>query len=213
MKRSLVIVGCGGFAREVLDVARAMNQNGPAWDVTGFVADDAPNGERLRSLGLSWHGPIDGYLAQPSAEMFVVGIGDPKVRSQLASAFEHAGLEAATLIHPSATMGADVQIEAGSVISSHVSITTNVRIGRHVHVNLNSTVGHDTVIKDFVTINPLVSVSGGVTLGERTLLGTHSCILQGIVIGEGSTVGAGAVVIRNVEAQVTVIGVPAIPRA
>jgi len=111
----------------------------------------------------------------------------------------------------SATIGADVELGAGSVICSNVSLTTNIRLGRHVHVNLNSTIGHDSRIADFVTINPLVAVSGDVCLDEDVTMGTHSSILQGLHVGTRSFVGAGAVVTKDVAPGTTVVGVPAKP--
>jgi acetyltransferase-like isoleucine patch superfamily enzyme len=78
-----------------------------------------------------------------------------------------------------------------------------------VHLNLNVTVGHDAVVHDFVTVYPGVNVSGSTELGERVSMGTNSCILQGLEIGAGSFVGAGAVVNRDLPAGVTAMGVPA----
>ena len=88
-------------------------------------------------------------------------------------------------------------------------MTTNVTLGRHVHINLNSTVGHDCVLADYVTVNPLVAVSGSVTVGADSMLGTHSSVLQGLTIGAAAVVGAGACVVQDVAPSTTVKGVPA----
>ena len=209
----IIIVGAGGFGREVLDVIRTMNSNEPCWDFRGFVADDRPDLEVLARLGAEWLGPVDTYLARPNADGYVIGVGDPHARRALADQFDAQGLVAQTLVHPSATFGEDVEMDPGSVICSHVSITTNVRLGSHVHVNLNSTVGHDCRIGDFVTINPLVAVSGDVTIAPMATMGTHSSILQGLLVGTGAFVGAGAVVTKDVDPDMTVVGVPARPLA
>jgi sugar O-acyltransferase (sialic acid O-acetyltransferase NeuD family) len=181
--------------------------------VRGFVADDAPPADSLSRICGRWLGSIEDFLKEPSASHYVVGIGTPKTRRSVAERLDEAGLAAATLVHPAAAIGADVELGEGTVVCSHVSITTNIRLGRHVHVNLNSTVGHDSRISDFVTINPLVAVSGDVTLEEEVTMGTHSSILQGLRVGAGSFVGAGAVVVKHVPAGVTVVGVPAKPLA
>ena len=207
----IVIVGAGGFGREVLDVLRAADPGEGIWKFAGFVADDEPDPRILQRIGAVWLGMVEAYLADPMAIDFVVGVGDPQTRRMLTQRLVAAGLHPATLIHPSATIGADVEIGEGSVICSHVSITTNVRLGAHVHLNLNSTVGHDTRIGDYVTINPLTAVSGDVTIEDEVMLGTNSAVLQGLTVEAGAIVGAGAVVVKRVAANTTVVGVPAMP--
>jgi serine acetyltransferase len=48
-----------------------------------------------------------------------------------------------------------------------------------------------------------------VVIEDEVLIGTGAQVLQYLKIGSGATVGAGAVVIRNVAENTTVIGVPA----
>lgn len=209
--KPLVIVGAGGFGRETLDVVRASDPSGSRWNFIGFLSDTEPDSEVLDRIGASWVGTVDSFLGSGNDFFYTVAVGDPQTRRFLAGKFENLGFQAATLIHPSATFGADVHVGAGSVICSNVSITTNVRIGRHAHLNLNSTIGHDVYIADYVSINPLVAISGNVTIEQGCQLGTHCAILQGLKIGPGAIVGAGAVVTKDVNSEQTVVGIPARP--
>ncbi len=209
--KPLVIAGAGGFGRETLDVLRASDPNGSTWDFMGFVSDIPPDLTLFERIGASWLGTIDSFLDSPREIHFVIAVGDPVARRLIAKKFEQSGSRPATLIHPRATLGADVYIGEGSIICSNVSITTNVRIGNHVHINPNSTIGHDVRIADFVSINPLVAISGNVSIETGSQLGTHSAVLQGLRVGAGSFVGAGAVVIKDVETGKTVVGIPARP--
>jgi sugar O-acyltransferase (sialic acid O-acetyltransferase NeuD family) len=206
-----VIIGAGGFAREVLDVVEACQRAGADLEFLGFLADDRPEPQSLESRGVSWLGPPSG-AELPTGTQYVVGVGSPVVRRALTERADAMGLVATRLIHPSATIGHGVVFDEGSIVCSHVSITTNVRIGRHVHLNLNSTVGHDAVIDPFVTVYPGVNISGAVRVGEGASLGTNSCVLQNLQVGAGSFVGAGSVVTRDVPPEVTVVGSPARPR-
>lgn len=213
MTRPLVVVGAGGFGRETLDVIAALNAESdvPPFRVVG-VLDANPssaNLSRLRALDVEYLGTEVNWFAQGHAADFLVAIGSPSVRAAVTRSFLDAGFTAATVVHPSAGIGAATVIGSGSVICAGAQVSTNVRLGSHVHVNPNATVGHDTVVDDYVSINPAATVSGDVTVRSGVLIGAGSVVLQGLVIGAGSTVGAAACVVRDVPAARTVKGVPA----
>jgi sugar O-acyltransferase (sialic acid O-acetyltransferase NeuD family) len=207
----LVIVGCGGHGREAATVARAVNDatvGEPPWLLRGFV-DDAPselNLRRLQRLGLSYLGPVTWLDGAPPRTHVVVGIGAPTTRRSVA---ERISRPFASLVHPEATLGADLRAGPGLLVFPGARVTTNVVLGRHVHLNQNSTVGHDCTFGDYVSVNPLAAVSGECRLDDGVLVGTTAAILQGRHVGEDATVAAGACVVRDVAAKVVVKGVPA----
>lgn len=219
MSTQIVVVGAGGFGREVIDVIEAINAaNGgaePAWDLLGVVDDSITpeNLERLERRSVAHLGSTRDFLAATDTSvLYAVGIGSPAVRRRVAGAFDDAGHQGAVLVHPSVTMGALVDVGAGSVLCAGVRVTTNVTIGRHVHVNLNATIGHDTVIGDFVSLNPLASISGDCHIEDDVLVGVGGILLNGLRVGTGSIIGGAACAVRNVEPGTTVVGVPARPR-
>jgi sugar O-acyltransferase (sialic acid O-acetyltransferase NeuD family) len=208
-----VIIGAGGFGREAHDVFLAIQNSNDSCDLNfiGFIDDGNPNVELLETRSSKLLGGKEVLLQLKDAH-YVVAIADPKVRKKYVQFAEESKLIAQNLYHPSATFGFDVEVGKGSIICSHVSLTTNVRIGNHVHLNLNSTVGHDAELADFVTINPSVSLSGGVKISEGVEIGTQGVVLPNIAIGSYSIIGAGSVVTKNVPKNVTAYGVPAIIR-
>ncbi len=210
----LVVVGAGGFGRETLDVIEAANAvaTGPARQLVG-VLDDGPspaNLQRLADRSVRYLGPVADWLRAGHRAGYVVAIGEPAARAAVADRFARVGLQAATLVHPTATLGSRVGLGEGTVICAGVRVSTNVAIGRHVHLNPGATIGHDTVLADFVSVNPAATVSGECRVGVCALVGAGAVVLQGLAVGAGSTVGASACVTRPVEAGAVVMGVPAI---
>lgn len=212
MTHDLVIIGCGGFGRESVDVIDSINIAQPIWNLVGFL-DDSPSDANLDAvarLGLSVLGSADSdSIAASTATHYVIGIGDGEVRRSLAARANDSGLEAATLIDSRAHIGRDVQIGPGTIIAAQTHVTTNVILGEHVHVDRASQIGHDSVIGDFVTIHPGAVVSGNCTIRDGTQLGTHSTVLPGVTIGSEVTVGAAACVVSNTSSGRIVKGVPA----
>ncbi|MDN4163306.1 NeuD/PglB/VioB family sugar acetyltransferase [Nocardioides abyssi] len=213
MAEPIVVIGAGGFGREVLDVISAINEASPEaiWEVLGVV-DDSPtpaNLARLEKRGVTYLGGTEVPLGWQEPSSYVVGIGSPSVRRVLAERYDASSFQAAVLVHPTATHGYDVSIDHGTVVCAGVRLTTNIALGRHVHLNLNGTVGHDTTLGDFVSVNPLASVSGDCVLEDDVLIGVGGVVLNGVTVGKGATVGGSACVVRDVPPGVVVKGVPA----
>lgn len=207
----VVVVGAGGFARETLALLRDPLTAGTSWRFAGFVATEEPDAQTLARTGARWLGDDDAFLAAPSARYYIIAIADPVVRHTLALRYDAAGLEPATVIHPTASIGPNVTIGPGSIVCAMASISADVVIGTHVHIDRVVTIGHDSVIGDFVTLHPAGVISGAVQVGIRARIGTSAVVLQGLRIGAGAVIGASALVTRDVDGSSTVIGLPARP--
>jgi sugar O-acyltransferase (sialic acid O-acetyltransferase NeuD family) len=203
MTTRAVIIGAGGFGREVRDW---LLQSGG--DFLGFLDDGEPDAARLDRLGARHLGGTD-ELAHLDA-VYYIGVGDPGTGAKIDARARDLGATAGpAIVHPSAIVGSDVQFGDGTVVCPGVLITTNIRIGRHVHLNIGSTVGHDTVIEDYVTVNPGATISGDCHLDSMSTVGTNAAVRQGVKIGASSTLGAGAAAVKDVAAGEVWVGVPA----
>lgn len=218
MAERLVIIGAGGFGREVFDVVEAINfeyetKSAVRFEVLGFLDDGKPDEARLSAYGVRNLGPVSHLEELPPDVGYVIAIGSSSVRRKIDVYCQTLGRTSPVLVHPSATMGRKVELGPGTVVCSHVSMTNHIAVGRHVHLNLNSTVGHDVALGDYVTVFPGAAISGAVSLETEVMIGTGAAVIQGVTIGRGSVIGAAAGVIRDIPAGTTAVGVPAKPRA
>jgi sugar O-acyltransferase (sialic acid O-acetyltransferase NeuD family) len=141
----------------------------------------------------------------------IVAIGSPSQRAAWQEALEELGFQLAVLVHPSAQVGRDVELGAGSVVMAQVAVNSGTRVGRGAILNTGASIDHDCELGDFVHVAPGARLAGGVRVGARAHIGIGSCVIQNLVIGAHAVVGAGAAVVRSVDEGAVVGGVPARP--
>lgn len=207
--RSLLILGTGGSAYDVLDTVQAINAQSPTWRVAGFLDDARPAGSLHLEL------PVLGRLQDaPSFAdcWFINVIGSETSYRRRREIIEGTALPPerfATLVHPQAAVSSWARLGRGVSVAAGASIAGGVVVGDHVSVCPGCIVGHDSVLHDHALLAPGAIVSGFVEIGPATYIGAGAMIRQRVHVEAGALVGLGAVVLRDVPAGVTVVGNPA----
>ena len=204
--KKLLIVGAGGFGRELHAWASQHPDCGRVWTLAGFLDD---NSEALTSFGrFSPVLPPSGH--RPSADtVYLAGVGLPSMKEKLVAPLAAAGAEFLTFVHPQALIGARVKLGKGVVICPGTVLSVDIEIGDFAMVNLNCTIGHDASVGPWTTVSAQCDITGHVRVADRVFMGSRSSIIPGKSVGSRSIVGAGAMVATDVPAGVTVVGIPA----
>ncbi|MGV4414999.1 acetyltransferase [Chryseobacterium sp. T1] len=204
----MLIIGAKGFAKEVLEILHQNKETeGLAFyddvndDVGDFLYDKFPILKNTKAVKehFSKHG-----------NDFTIGIGNPKLRKLMYEKFSQLGGQlTSTISHTSIIGSFNNIIGEGCNIMINTVLTNDIKIGRGTIINQISSIGHDVTIGEFCEICPSVSISGNCEIGNKTFIGTGAIILPKVKIGKNVTIGAGAVVSKDLPDNCVAVGIPA----
>jgi sugar O-acyltransferase (sialic acid O-acetyltransferase NeuD family) len=201
--RPLLIFPCNGNGLEALDCL------GSEYLAIGFI-DDSPDKLGSECFGLSVFDreALDRF---PEAEVLAVP-GSPSSFRQRQRVVESLGVSAlrlARVVHPSARISPLATIGDNVLVMAGVVITSNAVIGDHVCLLPNTVVHHDAVVCEWSLVGSNVTIAGHATVGRNCYVGSGTSVMNGVNIHEQALVGLGTNVIRDVPAAATVVGNPA----
>jgi sugar O-acyltransferase (sialic acid O-acetyltransferase NeuD family) len=204
--KKLLIVGAGGFGRELYAWASQHPDCGRAWQLGGFLDD---NPEALKPFGsFAPVFPLAGH--KPAADqLHLVGLGMPVLKEKLVAPLVSAGAEFLTFVHPSAIIGERVTLGRGVVVCPGAILSVDIDVGEFAMVNLNCTIGHDARIGRWTSLSAHCDITGGASVGQTCFFGSRASIIPGKTIGDRTVVATGAVVMTHVPSDVLVAGNPA----
>lgn len=209
MGKSLVIVGAGGFGREVFEWAAQTFDFASEWRFKGFV-DDNPRALDGKDYPVGVLCGTEAYDPEPE-DYFLCAVGKPGIKAALVQQMLQKGAKPATLIHPSVVIGRNVRLGRGVILCPRVVLTCDISVGDFVTLNVATAAGHDVEIGSWSQTSGFCDLTGNTRVGECVFMGSHSTILPGMSVGNRAVVGAGSVVVRDVPPGETVFGAPAVP--
>ena len=205
--RNIVIIGAGGVGREVSLIIQQINELEQTWNLLGFIDDNTDNWGKVIN-GYSVIGGIDSLEFLSNDTYIVIAIANYEVKKNIVNKINNK-FKFATIVHPKVWIHDYMTVGEGTIIYEGAILTANIEIGNHVIISPKCGVGHDSIIKDYVSLLWNVNVSGNDLIEEGVMMGSGSTVIQGKKIGKGSIIGAGAVVVNDIESFSTAVGVPA----
>ena len=212
MKKDIVIYGAGGLARETHWMINSNDVLRERYNVRAFVVDSEYIEKTPREIADLPVISKDYFYndAKRDKPGVIIAIGEPRGRRRCFEELELLEyLSLPSIVHPTCNAAPDIEVGAGTIIHSYCIVTVGAKIGKCVFVNGTSAIGHDAEVGDFVSIMPRCDISGHVKIGACASIGAKSFILERKSVGENAVVAPGSIVLRNVPANVTVMGNPA----
>ena len=206
--KKIVIIGASGHAKVVADIIfsrkRDLNEE---IEIVAFLDDNYKGLKYKEIFGI----PIVGDLNRikdfdKENYWFVIGIGNNHIRQKLFEKYNK--LNYYTVIHPKTIIGREVLIGAGTVIMGNVVINSCSVIGKQCILNTASIIEHDNLIGDYVHVSSNAVLCGEVSINNSSWIGAASVVKQQISIGKNVMIGAGTVIINDIENNCTVVGNP-----
>ena len=195
-KPKVYIFGCSGHAKVIIDILLLMNVK------IVSILDDKPIYSELLGFPVFDYNRVE--FLNPDNQL-IIAVGDNATRKNLSKRWKG---QYKIAIHPKAIVSSFSTINDGTVVMASAIINSGARIGKHVIINSGALIEHDCIINDFAHISPMASLAGSVLVGEGTQIGINATIRQGINIGKWATIGAGAVIVKDVPDYAVVVGNP-----
>ena len=190
---------CGRF--------RTGNAQTKRWDAFVFAEVNAKEGDCVNGIEVCDENRLREKFGVDLEA--VIGVGEPAIRERLYQKIRAEGFAMPALIHPSVCIPENTVIGEGVVIQVGCFVSCNVQIGNIVYIHPHTNIGHDCILEEGCVVAGFSNIAGTVHIGEYSYLALSCVIKQGLVIGKNSIIGMGAVVFRNVEDSMIVLGNPA----
>ena len=189
---NVVFLGTGGHFNVLLDIVKLKNLNVIA------ICDIKKNiNNKFKYIT---ENELSNFDTKHTSLINAIGFDPSKdTRRNKFLKFKKLGFKFMTLIHPSATVSSESQINEGSQILSNSSIMPNASIGQNCIVNTKSSVDHDSIIEDNVNLSPNTTICGNVLVKKNSYIGASATILNNITIGKNCHIFPGSVVNKNVK--------------
>lgn len=208
--KQIVIIGGTGNGLVIAQIILDLQQQGENIQLVGFLNDHLPSNSYLYDwpvLGkpASWQDLNEDYLFC----FALLSVGKMEQRIAKMKSLHIPMQRLAKLIHPTAMIGLNADIGAGSVICSHVSVQPNTRVGQNTIVRAGANLGHDTKVADYVDIGPNACLCGYASIQQGTHIAANTVVQDNRTVGELCTIGAGAALFRDAPSHSTWLGNPA----
>ena len=196
----LILIGAGGHAKSVAD-----SIDKSKYELYGFI-DSKKKGTHL---GLPILGTELEDISEYAQYSYFVSIGDVGYRKLWFDKIIRRGLKIINIIDSSAIISTSAKLGIGNFVGKMVVINADAEIGNNNVINTKALIEHECKVGNHNHLSTNSVINGNVIVEDNVFIGSSSVCNGELKIGHDSIIGSGSVIIRDVPAKVTVVGVPA----
>lgn len=192
---SLMIIGCGGHARSIADVALF---NG--YKELLFIDENAKKNEKIFGFNV-----VNNFSSIGQSSNVLFGIGDNIKRKEYFAMYQ----SKIKLISIDAYIGIDVCINRSTFVGHNAYIGSSSTIGKNSIINTHAIIEHECLVGMHTHIAVNATVAGKCRIGDFVFIGAGATIRDKVSICSNVTVGCGSVVVHNITEPGVYVGIPA----
>lgn len=191
--KRLIILGASSHGKDCLDIALKMG----LWNEIAFLDDDVT---KTQALGFRIIGNVDHASDFLPNSDFFVALGNVSLRELLTQKLDLIRANIVSLIHPSASIALNVDIDRGSCFFANSVVNNSASIARGCIVNIAACVAHDAIIHPFVHLSPGSVIGGNVSIGSKAWIGMGAKVISNVSICDETRIAAGTYVLKDIAA-------------
>lgn len=203
MSKKIAIIGGGGFAKEVIEVAEMLN-----YEIYGIFAKES-NLDKINYCG--YLDELNKLKHEFDGAVIAIGAINKKgieIRAKIIKFLEENNIPLISIISPLSIISKSVKIGNGTYVAHSVTISCDTIIGNNILINHNVVIGHDCIINDNVSIAPQVFIGGNTRIDSDVIIGVAATIMQGISICSDVLIGMRSIVIKNIKSSGYTVPIP-----
>ncbi|MDG4595647.1 MAG: acetyltransferase [Candidatus Contendobacter sp.] len=198
----------GAANPETIRMIRAVQRSTSNVEFSGFLDND-PKKKNTNFYGFPVLGGLElvHELSNDNVGFVNLITGSTRTRYETSREIVASGGRLVNFIYPSIDLTM-TRLGVGLYLQEAVIVQAGVEIGDNTSIHMGALIGHETRVGSSVFIAHAVSVSGCCSIGDGTFIGTNATILPRIKIGKWATIGAGAVIKKDVPDYGIAVGNP-----
>ena len=204
---NILIYGASGHSKMILDIILKNNE----YNIIGFI--DSYKSINTEIYGYKVIGNLNSLsklIQEHTIFGIIIAIGDNFLRRNAYNKIINIApdIEFIPVIHPSTVLANDVVIPKGTVLMAGTIINANAKIGEFCILNTKSSLGHDSIMSDFSSMASGATTGGNVRIGFCSAISLDVTIIQNVSIGDYTVIGAGSLVLNDIEDFKKAYGTP-----